>query len=1732
MNFRDMVKKMFRQRRPIHNAKRMLRRDRAQLQLEALEDRCVPTVVASVPGGGLFITAGPGEPNDIVVTPGLLTLVADAGASVLAVPPVIVPAVLEGLTIAFHTSVGVGAEVEIGFDIPILPVVFGDGVLAPPLFGEIAGGATADLFSLMQNEMSSSLNEDGASVVAGVEVPQSGDVFYKVAGKGTDVISSYQVYQAIVDPSNPQIDEVEYNNETLFATDIDIFDGNGVSRIVNGQFDEPGDVDFYQFTAGPGERLVVILDNNPERNGSTFTQTVATGSPLNADIPDNGQLLSTLNVDLAKGVIADLNVTLNIDHTNLDDLEVFLIGPGGERLSLVRNVGGTGDNFENTVLDDEVSTDIAAGSAPFTASFRPDRPLDAFDGLEPNGDWTLEINDTATGELGTLIDWSLDFTINNQDDNKATTYLALLDASGVPVTGFDLFAANNDFFKHGDNISGDEGNAVGAFDVGIGGTFFVVVADTGIGADNTYRFVVLKTNTLVDESTTVTVASTNVPLVIPDTDPGTIVSTLTLGPTSISGKITDINITLDIPHTFDDDLDVFLEHPDGTIVELFTDVGGSDDNFTGTTLDDEAGTDITSGSAPFSGTFRPEGNLSDFDGKDPRGTWKLHVTDDAGDDVGTLNSWSLTITTDDAPKTTTGATSLGGGEFGDGEIKAGDIDFYTSAGANSGDLLFSYVDTHNASLSTNFGFSVGSIDSTLAVLADDGTTEIASADNGGPPGTSNASRDSLNDALEEGGIDFDALGTPTAAIITVDLGEDGNDTRDNKLDLYAIQAATQFIKGGRGTEEIKTGGGNVFVDTFGGPDIIEVNIAFDSTNTWNAGEDVDELRVPANPSGDIIDIEFTGATTFIVTVNGVVAEYNIPDAALEQIIVYAGAGDDILTVRGEIPEFLTEGIDFLGGAGLDKLIYLDEGPGSTFIHRQEHDQRDGSVSIGTLPSVNYESVEFVTISPHDPVTGGTGTDDLDGRVVVMDIDPFEANNSILNPTDFTLFRAVHLHPAIDGHVAFDIDEDGTDDVDQPDEDWYRFRAPFGSTFTIDLLFDKVGELANGEDGLPGDGDLEIEVYDASKTLVATTSVVTATGKQISFGEGAGEDFYLRVFGATPDSINSYDLAESHDEAGPQVTDVFITSDPNFDLFEVKPTAGPTPLIFSLTVNITDFLERHPGTAIPALAEAIAENPGHFILVGDHVGQILIDEIIVTNLDNTATPTVGDPATATIELRFNNPLPDDRYTFTIQDSIVDPSGNALDGESNADQPGQPTFPSGNGIAGGDFIARFTVDSRPEIASWAEGRIIVDINGNGVHDPHSTGDSTNKDLAFTMGLVSDIIFVGNFNPVGGQSLSSFDKFGVYGRKNGVFRFLLDFDGDGLPDIIIRPTAQINGKPVAGNFNAAHPGDEIGVFDGAKWYLDTNGDNDISGADRVITGPLRGYPITGDFDRDGRTDLATYQPENDLFQIDFAADGLGNLDDVVHFGFAGVRERPIAHDMDGDGFTDLGLWVPTATGADWYFLVSGGSPVTSRVAQNGVLFSPAPLGKDIVFTFGPSFAVPVVGNFDPPVGATSTPATPITVPDITPKFKQNLTLTANVQLAGAGSSAGLISRYSPEGDMYVAWVVERSGSFFVEICSKIDGQLFTLSSTQVSSGSGKLTFKTKGNELKVLWNNRLLATVTNTSLTNGFFGKWSSAGTRLKNFEADFLPSSAPIAVSLAASSQEERQEASPARLARRK
>jgi subtilisin-like proprotein convertase family protein len=110
--------------------------------------------------------------------------------------------------------------------------------------------------------------------------------------------------------------------------------------------------------------------------------------------------------------------------------------------------------------------------------------------------------------------------------------------------------------------------------------------------------------------------------------------------------IADINVTVNLFHTFDGDLQIKLVGPDNTEVILSDENGGSGSNYTDTVFDDDASVNISSGSAPFTGSFIPDGDLNDFNGLSSAGDWKLVITDNYNQDGGALLDWTIQICAD------------------------------------------------------------------------------------------------------------------------------------------------------------------------------------------------------------------------------------------------------------------------------------------------------------------------------------------------------------------------------------------------------------------------------------------------------------------------------------------------------------------------------------------------------------------------------------------------------------------------------------------------------------------------------------------------------------------------------------------------------------------------------------------------------------------------------------------------------------------------------------------------------------------------------------------------------------------------------------------------------------------------------------------------------------------------------------------------------------------------------
>ena len=124
------------------------------------------------------------------------------------------------------------------------------------------------------------------------------------------------------------------------------------------------------------------------------------------DSVDTGVTSSIATTNAVKSVTR-IAVTVNITHTHDSDLDIYLVSPSGAKRALSVGNGNDGDNYVDTVFEDNATTLILDGFAPFTGSYKPEETLSGFNGIDANGMWGLTVIDWSPGDVGTIDSWSI-----------------------------------------------------------------------------------------------------------------------------------------------------------------------------------------------------------------------------------------------------------------------------------------------------------------------------------------------------------------------------------------------------------------------------------------------------------------------------------------------------------------------------------------------------------------------------------------------------------------------------------------------------------------------------------------------------------------------------------------------------------------------------------------------------------------------------------------------------------------------------------------------------------------------------------------------------------------------------------------------------------------------------------------------------------------------------------------------------------------------------------------------------------------------------------------------------------------------------------------------------------------------------------------------------------------------------------------------------------------------------
>ncbi|MFO1009174.1 MAG: proprotein convertase P-domain-containing protein [Planctomycetota bacterium] len=257
---------------------------------------------------------------------------------------------------------------------------------------------------------------------------------------------------------------------------------------------------------------------------------------------------------------------------------------------------------------------------------------------------SADLDMTLTSPAGTVVTISTDNGGTNDncfngtlwDDNDGMTGSSCVDF----VYTNNVAAASLSPEGRFDNFRGEDPN----------GTWTLTITDDATGADyGTLNAWSLDLSTLASAPAEVSTTYSNLPgTAIPTTAPPFSTSDV-IAASGLGTSLTEVEVFIQVPHTYAGDLDITLTSPAGTIVQLTTDNGAGNDNvFNGTLFDADASAAVTDYVFVNNVTvpaLQSEGALGAFKGQDPNGNWTLTIADDASGDGGTFVRWDLTLRT-------------------------------------------------------------------------------------------------------------------------------------------------------------------------------------------------------------------------------------------------------------------------------------------------------------------------------------------------------------------------------------------------------------------------------------------------------------------------------------------------------------------------------------------------------------------------------------------------------------------------------------------------------------------------------------------------------------------------------------------------------------------------------------------------------------------------------------------------------------------------------------------------------------------------------------------------------------------------------------------------------------------------------------------------------------------------------------------------------------------------------
>ena len=282
---------------------------------------------------------------------------------------------------------------------------------------------------------------------------------------------------------------------------------------------------------------------------------------------------STLNVSLT-GAITDINVVdLSGTHTWINDLVVTLDGPTGASAILWSRICNNQNNFDVN-FDDAAAPGALPCPPTGGGTYQPNQPLSVFNGTNPSGTWTLEIQDQANQDGGSLSSWGLQvcaITEFSLTVPTTTDTICASDDATYPINIGSVGPFTDPVTLSASGLPGAANASFSSNPVTPVGSSTMTISNTGALAPGTYTFTLNANSTSGPQAETITLvvlepAPTAVTLLTPNNGAGAVPTPTTFTWSAASGQ----NVTYNIDIATDPSFSTIVDNATGLTTPTYS----------------------------------------------------------------------------------------------------------------------------------------------------------------------------------------------------------------------------------------------------------------------------------------------------------------------------------------------------------------------------------------------------------------------------------------------------------------------------------------------------------------------------------------------------------------------------------------------------------------------------------------------------------------------------------------------------------------------------------------------------------------------------------------------------------------------------------------------------------------------------------------------------------------------------------------------------------------------------------------------------------------------------------------------------------------------------------------------------------------------------------------------------------------------------------------------------------